>query len=95
MTALLSTAECDKKQKYLQVSQDCRATFTPLCMSVDGMLGCKATAFLKWIGDMLTPKWEMDYGTVMGRFILGYCLQSFMLHCCVFGGLILSGMHLA
>ena len=26
------------------------------------MLGCEATAFLKWIGDML----EMDYGTAIG-----------------------------
>ena len=30
------------------------------------MLGCEATAFLKRIGDMLSAKWEMDYGTVMG-----------------------------
>ena len=57
-----STAEHDKKQKYSQAYQDRRATFTPLFMSVDGMLGCEATAFLKWISDMLwlSGKWTME-----------------------------------
>lgn len=64
--AVLSSAEYDKRQKYSQACQDCRATFSPLCMSIDGMLGCEATAFLKQIGDMLSAKWEMDYETVMG-----------------------------
>ena len=35
---VLGTAEGEKKCKYLQASQDRRATFTPLCVSVDGML---------------------------------------------------------
>ena len=30
------------------------------------MVGYEATVFLKWIGDMLSSKWEMDYRTVMG-----------------------------
>ena len=37
-----------------------------MCVSVYGMMGCEATAILKWIGDMLSANWEMDYGTVMG-----------------------------
>ena len=36
-----------------------------MCVSVDGMLGCEATVFLKWNGDMLSAKWEIDYGVVM------------------------------
>ena len=64
--AVLSSAEDDKKQKYSQASQDCRNTFTPLCVSVYGMLGCEATASLKWIGEMLLAKWEMNYRTIMG-----------------------------
>ena len=31
--AVLSTAEYDKKHKYSYPGQDCRATFTPLCVS--------------------------------------------------------------
>ena len=31
------------------------------------MLGCEATTFLKQIGDILSAKWKMDYGTVMGQ----------------------------
>ena len=61
--AVLSTAECDKKQKYSQACQDCKVTFTPLCVSVDGMFGCEATAFLKRIGDTccwLSWKWTME-----------------------------------
>ena len=34
-----------KKCKYLQACQDRRATFTPLCVSVDGMLGSEAQVF--------------------------------------------------
>ena len=64
--AVLSSAECDKKQKYSQACQDWRATFTPLCVSVDGMMGQEARAFLQQIADLLSAKWEMDYSLVMG-----------------------------
>ena len=62
--AALGSAECDKK--YSQACQDQRATFTSLCVSVDGMMGHEATAFLQQIADLLSAKWEMDYGLVMG-----------------------------
>ena len=64
--AVLSSAECDKKKKYSQACQDRRSTSTPLCVSVNGMMGQEATAFLQWITDLLPAKWEMDYGLVMG-----------------------------
>ena len=64
--AVLSSAECDKKNKYSQACQDQRATFTPLCVSVDGTAGHEATAFLQQITDLLSAKWTMDYGLVMG-----------------------------
>ena len=44
---VLSTAEGKKKRKYLQACQDRRATFTPLCVSVDGMLGSEAAFLLR------------------------------------------------
>ena len=44
--AVLSSAECDKKKKYSQACQDWRATFTPLYVPVDGVMGHGATAFI-------------------------------------------------
>ena len=38
---VLGSAEVEKR-KYLQACQDRHATFTPLCVSVDGMLGSEA-----------------------------------------------------
>ena len=35
-----------KKCKYLQACQDQRITFTPFCVSVDGMLGSEAEFFV-------------------------------------------------
>ena len=64
--AVLCSAECDKKRKYSQACLDQRATFTPLCVSVDGMMGHEAAVFLKQIADLLSAKWETDYGLVMG-----------------------------
>ena len=57
------------------------ATFTPLCVSVDGMLGCEATAFFKRIGDMLLAKWKMYYGTVMGWDGLSFVILHATLLC--------------
>ena len=42
---ILRTAELVKKRKYLQACQDRRASFTPICVSVGGLLG-KETDFL-------------------------------------------------
>uniref|UniRef100_A0A1X7TUW7 Uncharacterized protein n=1 Tax=Amphimedon queenslandica TaxID=400682 RepID=A0A1X7TUW7_AMPQE len=41
------------------------ALFTPLCVSVDGMLGPKASCFLKQLSERLAYKWESNYGTIM------------------------------
>ena len=63
---VLGTAEGEKKRKYLQACQDRHATFTPLCVSVDGMLGSEAEFFVRRLGDFLTAKWERPYSVVMG-----------------------------
>jgi len=62
----LSSAEGEKKCKYLQACQDQHATFTPLCVFVDGMLGSEAECFVKRIGDFLAAKWKRPYIVVMG-----------------------------
>ena len=61
---VLSTAEGEKKRKYLQACQDRRATFTSFCVSVDGMLGSEAVFFVKRMSDLLAAKWGRPYGVV-------------------------------
>jgi len=63
---VLSTAKGEKKCKYLQACQDQCATFTLLCVSVDGMLGSEAEFFVKRMSDFLAAKWEMPYSVVTG-----------------------------
>ena len=40
--AVLHTAEAEKQRKFLAACQDRRDGFTPLCFSVDSMLGTEA-----------------------------------------------------
>ena len=63
---VLSTANGEKKCKYLQACQDQWATFTPLCVSVDGILGSEAEFFVKRMSDILVAKWERSYSVVTG-----------------------------
>ena len=91
--AVLSSPEHNKK-KYSQACQDQKATFTPLCVSIDGMIGHDVTAFLQWIADLLSAKLEMDYDLVWDRYVLDCLLLFFMQHFCVFKCVTLSGTHL-
>ena len=43
---VLGLAEVERKRNYLQACQDQHATFTPLCVSVDGMLGSETEFFV-------------------------------------------------
>ena len=63
---VLHTAEGEKKHKYLQACQNCHTTFTPLCVSVDGMLDSEAEFFVKRLSDFLAVRWERPYGVVTG-----------------------------
>jgi len=63
---VLCSAEAEKKRKYSQACHDCHATFTPLCVSVDGMLGPETEFFVKRLSDFLATKWESPYGVVIG-----------------------------
>ena len=62
---VLGSAEVEKR-KYLQACQDQHATFTPLCVSVDGMRGSEAEFFAKRLGDFLAARWERPNSVVMG-----------------------------
>ena len=72
----------------MKAYHDCRACFTPLCVSVDGMFGVETEFFLKCLGDYLTVKWECPFSVIMGwiRARLSFAiLQAIML--CIRGSL--------
>jgi hypothetical protein len=58
---VLKIAERDKKNKYNLACEGRHATFTPLCMTVDGLLGDECKSFLKHLSDFLSTKWEKPY----------------------------------
>ena len=62
---VLSTAERNKKSKYNQACESRHASFTPLCITVDGMLGTEFKSFLKRLGDSLSVKWDKSYSATM------------------------------
>jgi len=65
-TAVLCSAEAEKKRKYSVACQSRRATFTPLCVSVDGLLAPEANYFVRRLGDHLSAKWEQPFSVVTG-----------------------------
>ena len=62
---VLASAEREKREKYGAASGDRRATFTPLCVSVDGMMGREATKFVQHLADQLSHKWGSNYSSVV------------------------------
>ena len=63
--AVLASAEAEKKRKYCDACTERRATFTPLCFSVDGLAGVEATCFLKHLANSLSVVWERSYSDVI------------------------------
>ena len=55
----------EKKQNYSAAANACRAHFTPLCFSVDGLAGSEAACFIKRLATGLSSKWERNYYEVL------------------------------
>ena len=66
--AVLQSAESEKKKKkkYGPACLACCACFTPLCFSVNGVLGKEADYFLCQLADQLSIKWDEPYSSVVG-----------------------------
>ena len=60
---VLRTAEREKKLKYGQACEDRHANFTPLCVSVDGLVGPEMNTFLQRLAQRLAIKWDTPYNT--------------------------------
>ena len=77
VSAVLSSAELEKKNKYTAAAESRRASFTPFVVSVDGVFGREATCFLKRVAERLSRHkirafhrssfiWNKPYSIVMG-----------------------------
>ena len=64
-SAVLASAEAEKKRKYCDACSEHHAAVTPLCFSVDGLVGGEAACFLKHLGRSLSSTWERHYGEVI------------------------------
>ena len=58
---VFGSAKVEKKHKYLQACQDQCTTFTPLCVSVDDILGSEAEVFVKKLPLFLSLKLHVFY----------------------------------
>ena len=58
--------ENEKKKKYAKKCLEQRRNFTPFVVSVDGMLGKEAQAFLKHLAYLYVDKWDLTYSKVRG-----------------------------
>jgi len=65
VSAVLATAEEEKKHKYLSAAELRHASFTPFVVSVDGALGHKALMFLQHLAERLSCSWDKSYGHVL------------------------------
>ena len=54
----------EKKRKYSLACHSCRASFTPLVVSVDGVLAPEAKYLVRRLSDTLSFKWEQPFSVV-------------------------------
>ena len=64
--AILESGAKEKKRVYEQAVVEQRGNFTPIVLSVDGLLHREAEHFLKRIAANLAHKWEKPYSQTCG-----------------------------
>ena len=63
---VLTTAEEEKKRKYVTAAEARRGSFSPFVVTVDGALGPEAVLFLWHLAEKLSIRWERGYGEILG-----------------------------
>ena len=66
VASILSSAEEEKKRKYNDAAEARRASFTPIVVSVDGVLGREAECFIQLLANKIAQKWKKTYAEVAG-----------------------------
>ena len=62
--AVLCSAEVEKKRKYSLACHSHCASFTPLCVSIDGLIAPEAKFFIHRLSDNFSMKWEQSFSVV-------------------------------
>ena len=62
---VLRAAEREKKAKYSSACEALHVSFTPLCMTVDGLIGSESNTFIRRLADQLSIKWDHPYSSVL------------------------------
>lgn len=63
--AVLRTAERDKKSKYSLACERRHASFTPLCLTIDGLVAPEMSQLMKRLADRLALKWDLNYNVTI------------------------------
>jgi hypothetical protein len=62
---VLKIAKREKKHKYGKACEDRHASFTPLCLTTDGLIGPEMGSFLKRLALGLSAKWDTPFGNTL------------------------------
>ena len=65
MKNVLTTAEEEKKRKYVTAAEALRGSFSPFVVTVDDALGPEAVLFLQCLAEK-SVRWERGYREIMG-----------------------------
>ncbi|KAL5460337.1 hypothetical protein EMCRGX_G033782 [Ephydatia muelleri] len=88
--AILESGAKEKKRVYEQAVVEQRGNFTPIVLSVDGLLHREAEHFLKRMAANLAHKWEKPYsqtcGYVRARLAFAIIKATSLLDCFISGG---------
>ena len=63
--AVLTTAEKDKKRKYVAACESNHCSFTPLCLTVDGVMGSEMRSFIDRLAECLSIRWDLHYSVTV------------------------------
>uniref|UniRef100_A0A1X7TJ92 Reverse transcriptase domain-containing protein n=1 Tax=Amphimedon queenslandica TaxID=400682 RepID=A0A1X7TJ92_AMPQE len=62
---VLKNAEKEKKMKYGCTCEDRHASVTPLCISIDGLMGKEMESFDQHLAESLATKWDRQLSTTL------------------------------
>ena len=91
MKNVLTTAEEEKKRKYVITAEACHGSFSPFVVTVDGALGPEAVLFLQRLAEKLSVRWERGYGGYWGGLRHDFPLLLSGLLICVCGDHVCNG----
>ena len=63
-----------RRKRSLNACEEKHVSFTPLCLSVDGLIGNEAKTYLKRLAEHLSENWQEPYSTICTGLILNFVL---------------------